>query len=72
MAIIMNKTTTARIYRFQDHVAIHLGEGKTHYLTPQEAQDICLALKECETDINRQSNFAKSGFITREIGIAGK
>ena len=51
------------VYRFHDQVAAHLGNGKTVYLTADEASTIARALKKVVRSIDRES-FADSNVGT--------
>lgn len=56
----------ARIYRFHDKVAVHIGDGETIYLTPKAALAIAFAMGACAEDIGA-CKFTDSLFATVEI-----
>ncbi len=56
----------ARIYRFNDKVAIDLGDGANVYLSPKAALAIGFALSECAYDIGK-AKFTESLFSTVEV-----
>lgn len=55
-----------QIHRFRDCLGLHLGEGRTLYLTPDAARKIGAALIAGAEDI-KALPFVLSGFRSREI-----
>lgn len=49
---MQNKTINANVHRFNDHVAISIGDGKTLYLTPKDAAILARSLKDFSDDCN--------------------
>jgi len=56
----------ARVHRFRDKVAIHVGDGQTVYLSPDVAKELGEALIECAEDVDNY-RFADSPFTTVEV-----
>lgn len=54
-------TTTARVHRFHDKVAISIGEEPTVYLTAPMAKKVAAIIEACRLDIERQA-FTDSQF----------
>lgn len=52
----------AHVYRFNDRVAVYLGDGSTVYLQPREAKAIAAAMNACRRDI------AKCDFVSSQMG----
>lgn len=59
------KKATARIYRFNDCVAMHLADGRTVYIPANLARDIGTALQNCADDIDKRK-FTQSNIPTKE------
>jgi hypothetical protein len=61
--------TMAYVYRFNDRVAMYIGEGRTVYLSARDAMSIGAALRACAADIAK-CDFTASQFPTREWTIS--
>jgi hypothetical protein len=59
---------TARVHRFHDFAAIHVGDGSTCYLSPMMARELGKALIDCANDIDAV-DFLRSHFATQDITI---
>jgi hypothetical protein len=66
----MQNKTTAQIHRFHNRVALHIGSGKTVYLTPIEAKRIARALNAGARDIMK-AGFVVSTFTPVRVEIEG-
>lgn len=64
-------TPTASVHRFRDKVAVHVGNGATVYMSPDEASKLARALTGCARDIRARS-FVSSHFPTVSIPLEGK
>lgn len=62
----MATDTTARVHRFQDKVAVYVGNGSTTYLTADQASELALALANAVHDIDSIA-FTLSTFAPVEI-----
>ena len=65
----MNRTReTINVYRFGDRVAITPPDGRTFYLTADQARLVADALMACCDSINTEK-FTDSNFGTRTISV---
>lgn len=68
-------TPTARIHRFNDTVALSIGDGLTQYLTPAMAQDLARTLTAYATDVEfcafTDSTLAGHGIESRDSVALG-
>jgi hypothetical protein len=56
----------AIVHRYQDRVAVHIGDGSTQYLEAEEARALAKALVECAGSIKYQA-FTRSHFATHRV-----
>lgn len=61
----------AQVHRFRDFVAVHVGDGRTVYLKPEEARAIASAMQDCAADVTA-CKFTESDFKTARFEFEGE
>ena len=57
----------ARVHRFQDYVAVSVGNGATQYVTPEVARKLAVALARYADDAERRKFTDPGGLGTHYI-----